>query len=257
MSAIPILILELVYLITGRLLAVKIHKTTSQEMPELNSEQLDSFNENGFIILERAFDPDEVKRMRDDADFICNLIINSSLANQRQSGRLDIKTQANGNHIIRKIQPINDLALYLSLVSADSRLLDPMRQIMGDEPILMEEKLNYKQPLDHTIDGIDAPIMVDQFPVHCDWAYYKAQKYPQNILSSAISMDDCNMDSGPIRVWPGSHKTFLEHEPTNLGLQVKAGLIDFDGGEEILAPAGSIMIFHALLIHNSNANTSG
>ena len=226
-------------------------------MTKLTDEQLSSFQENGFIILEKAFNEDEIKSMRKEADFILNLMVNSSLANKRQSGRLDIKTQANGNHIIRKVQPINDLSLFLSQMSADDRLLDPMRQIMDDEPILMEEKLNYKQAFDYTIDGIEAPQREDGFPIHSDWAYYSAQNYPQEILSSAISMDDSNMDSGPIRVWPGSHKTFLEHEGMNNGLQVKEGLIDFDGGEEILAPAGSVMIFHSLLVHNSNPNTSG
>jgi hypothetical protein len=42
-----------------------------------------------------------------------------------------------------------------------------------------------------------------------------------------------------------------------IGLQVKPGLIDFDGGVDILAPAGSVMIFHALLVHNSRPNSSG
>jgi len=226
-------------------------------MTKLTESQLADFHKNGFIIIEKAFNQGEVEHMRREADFIANLIINSSLSNKRQSGRLDIKTQENANHIIRKIQPINDLSLYLAQVSADDRLLDPMRQIMGDEPILMEEKLNYKQPLDCKIEGIKAPSLVDKFPIHADWAYYKAQNYPQNILSSAISMDDCNPDSGPIRVWPGSHTEHREHEKIDIGLQVKEGLIDFGGGEDVLAPAGSVMIFHALLVHNSQANVSG
>jgi hypothetical protein len=41
------------------------------------------------------------------------------------------------------------------------------------------------------------------------------------------------------------------------GLQVKPGLIDFAGGQDMLAPAGSFMIFHVLLVHNSKPNTSG
>lgn len=226
-------------------------------MTKLSDVQVATFHENGFIVLEKAFNEDEVERMRKEADFIANLIINSSRANRRQSGRLDIKTQESGHYIIRKIQPINDLSLYLSQISTDDRLLDPMRQIMGDEPILMEEKLNYKQPLDYRIEGINASSLVDNFPIHSDWAYYKKQNYPQNILSSAITMDACNPDSGPIRVWPGSHKEHREHEAVDIGLQVKEGLIDFDGGEEVLAPAGTVMIFHALLIHNSRSNTSG
>jgi len=226
-------------------------------MTKLTEEQLAEFNQNGFIILESAFNAVEVAQMREEADFISDLMIKSSIANGRQSRRLDIKTQENGNHIIRKIQPINDLSLFLAQVSADARLLDPMRHIMGDEPILMEEKLNYKQPLDHRIEGLIVSPLVDAFPIHSDWAYYKAQNYPQNILSSAISMDDCTADSGPIRVWPGSHKEHREHERMDFGLQVEEGLIDFDGGEAVLAPAGSVMIFHALLVHNSRPNTSG
>jgi ectoine hydroxylase-related dioxygenase (phytanoyl-CoA dioxygenase family) len=31
----------------------------------------------------------------------------------------------------------------------------------------------------------------------------------------------------------------------------------YDGGVDILAPAGSVMFFHALLVHNSRSNTSG
>ena len=62
---------------------------------------------------------------------------------------------------------------------------------------------------------------------------------------------------GPFRVWPGSHKEHLEHEGMDNGLQVLPGLIDFDGGEDVLAPAGSVFIFHVLLVHNSMANTSG
>jgi len=226
-------------------------------MAKLSASQLADYHKNGFVIIENAFTRDEVEKMRAEADFILNLIVKSSQANQRQSGRLDIKTQANGNHIIRKIQPINDLSLYLAQISMDDRLLDPMRQIMEDEPVLMEEKLNYKQPLDHCLEGIAASPVVDKFPVHADWAYFKEQNYPQDILSSAISMDDCNPNSGPIRVWPGSHKTYLEHDEVEIGLEVKPDLIDFDGGEDVLAPAGSVMIFHSLLVHNSKSNTSG
>jgi ectoine hydroxylase-related dioxygenase (phytanoyl-CoA dioxygenase family) len=224
---------------------------------ELSAEQLDQFNEQGFLVLPEAFDADEVRCMRKEADHVLELILNSSIANQRKSGRLDIREIANGQHIVRKIQPINDLSLFLAKMSRDARLVTPMQQIMNDEPILMEEKLNYKEPLPDPIEGMDVGKIDDRFPVHNDWAYYRAQNYPQTSLSSAISMDECTVDSGPFRVWPGSHKEHLEHEGMDNGLQVLPGLIDFDGGEDVLAPAGSVFIFHVLLVHNSMANTSG
>jgi ectoine hydroxylase-related dioxygenase (phytanoyl-CoA dioxygenase family) len=215
------------------------------------------FQEHGYVAMERVFSEEEVQRMRKEADEILELILNSSNSLERQSGRLDLVRNEVG-FLVRKIQPINDLSLYLSQISADSRLLDPMHTLMNEEPILMEEKLNYKQPMpDLSFDFQTQPRYTDRFPVHNDWAYYRAQNYPQGIISSAITLDDCPAESGPIRIWPGSHKQHLEHESIDIGLQVKKGLLDFEGGEDLVLPAGSVAFFSSLLVHNSRPNTSG
>ena len=214
------------------------------------------FQEHGYVAMERVFSDDEVRRMRKEADEILELILNSSNSLERQSGRLDLVRNEAG-FLVRKIQPINDLSLYLSQISADSRLLDPMRALMNEEPILMEEKLNYKQPLPGLSFGFETkPRDTDRFPVHNDWAYYRAQNYPQGIISSAITLDDCPAESGPIRIWPGTHKSHLEHESVDIGLQVQPGLVDFEGGEDLLLPAGSVAFFSSLLVHNSRPNIS-
>jgi ectoine hydroxylase-related dioxygenase (phytanoyl-CoA dioxygenase family) len=214
------------------------------------------FQEHGYVAMERVFSDDEVQRMRKEADDILELILNSSNSLERQSGRLDLVRNEAG-FLVRKIQPINDLSLYLSQISADSRLLDPMRALMNEEPILMEEKLNYKQPLPGLSFGFKTkPRDTDRFPVHNDWAYYRAQNYPQGIISSAITLDDCPAESGPIRIWPGTHKSHLEHESVDIGLQVQPGLVDFEGGEDLLLPAGSVAFFSSLLVHNSRPNIS-
>jgi len=223
----------------------------------ITQEKLEQFDRDGFLIMPGVFSPAEVGNMRTEADYILELIINSSLANKRRSGRLDWNQLPDGAQVVRKIQPINDMSIFLQKMSEDPRLLAPMRGIMGDEPILMEEKLNYKQPLTEPVKGMTIREADDRFPVHNDWAYYAAQNYPQTILSSAISMDECTAASGPIRVWPGSHKTHLEHQVCDFGLEVKPTLIDHGGGMDVLAPAGTVMFFHSLLVHNSTANVSG
>jgi ectoine hydroxylase-related dioxygenase (phytanoyl-CoA dioxygenase family) len=215
------------------------------------------FQEHGYVAMERVFLDEEVQRMRKEADAILELILNSSNTLQRQSGRLDL-VQNEAGYLVRKIQPINDLSLYLSQISVDSRLLDPMRILMNEEPILMEEKLNYKQPMPSLSFGFETkPRDTDRFPVHNDWAYYRAQNYPQGIISSAVTLDDCPAESGPIHIWPGTHKSHLEHESVDIGLQVQSGLVDFEGGEDLLLPAGSVAFFSSLLVHNSRPNISG
>ncbi|GMA61903.1 phytanoyl-CoA dioxygenase family protein [Alicyclobacillus fastidiosus] len=220
----------------------------------LSKDQLQEFERNGYLILEGVFNTKEVRRMKEESDYILELILNSSIAHSRRSGRLDWNLTPDGTQNVRKIQPINDLSLYLTHISEDARLLEPMQQIMECKPILMEEKLNYKQPLTDKVDGIPISNGDDRFPIHNDWAYYSAQNYPQDIMSSAISIDECTIDNGPLHVWPGTHLTHLEHEPSDIGLQVKPGLVDPDGGVDVLAPPGSVMLFHALLVHNSRPN---
>jgi len=228
----------------------------------LSDEQLAQFHEQGYLILPAVFSDEEVRQMRTEANHIRELGINSSVCNRRKSHRLDWRITSRGEWNVRKIQPINDLSLWLTQVSHDERLIGPLRAIMQDEPVLMEEKLNYKQPLDpdtlsDAVKGLPIREYDDKFPVHNDWAYYKAQEYPQSILSSAVTMDECTPDNGPLRVWPGSHKTHLEHEQTDNGWEVCPTEIDHAGGQDALCPPGSVMIFHTLLVHNSKANVSG
>ncbi len=224
---------------------------------ELTDEQIRIFQDNGFLILPALFSREEVERMRYEADCILELIINSSIALERVSRRLELRRLESGGQIVQKIQTINDLSLYLSDISADERRVGPLRQLMNDEPMLIEEKLNFKQPLPEPIPALKAKKSDDRFPVHNDWAYFLHQNYPTDVISSAISMDQCCEDSGPLRIWPGSHRKHLEHEKiSGLGLQVLPHLIDLDGGEDVLAPPGTVMLFHSLLVHNSRSNVS-
>ena len=118
-----------------------------------DKELVEQFNRNGYVAIENAFTLEEVGQMRKEADTILELIVNSSIGHGRRSRRLDILQKENGDQVVRKIQPINDLSLFLAEVSADERFLGPMQTVMGDEPVLMEEKLNYKEPLPQPVSG--------------------------------------------------------------------------------------------------------
>jgi ectoine hydroxylase-related dioxygenase (phytanoyl-CoA dioxygenase family) len=226
-------------------------------MPALSPDQIEFFNTNGYLVLENLFSADEVLRLQLEADYLLELTLNSSLAHQRRSGRLDWCETAPGAQMVRKIQPINDMSLAFTRAIEDQRIVNPLCQIMGEDPVLMEEKLNYKQPLPVPVADLPIRRIDDSFPVHNDWAYYAFNNYPQSVLSSALLLDECTTDNGPLRIWPGSHKKHLEHERVDNGLQVLPGLIDHDGGIDLLAPAGTFMIFHVLTVHNSRPNISG
>lgn len=102
---------------------------------EISEQQICQFKTDGYLVLPSVFDLSEVKAMREEANFILELMVNSSLYHQRKSGRLDIR-QTHTGQIVRKIQPINDLSLCLSRLSTEQRLLVPLAQLMADQPIL-------------------------------------------------------------------------------------------------------------------------
>lgn len=228
---------------------------------ELSTDSVESFEENGYVVIEEAFDPKEVAAMEQAADDILELLVNSSIANDRTSERLDF-TRDDDTQTVRKAQPINDLSLTLTAVAEDERFLGPLSQVMDDDPVLMEEKLNYKQPLPEPVEGLEAREDDSGFLVHTDYSYFKEQGYSEDIVSSAICIDDCTVDNGPIEVWPGTHRddVTIEHVERGGGLTVKRVSpddVDYDAGKKLTAPAGSVLLFHSRLVHASSANTSG
>ena len=219
----------------------------------LSRSDVERFRKRGYLVIEEAFDEDEVEEMRSEADWLLELMVNSSLANDRQSGRLNV-VERDGNQTIKKIQPVNDLSRTFSEIARDDRLLEPVRSYMDDEPRLMEEKLNYKQPLPDPVEGLDTDRPSEAWPIHSDWAYFRAQDYPQNVVSSAVAIDDLTASNGTMRLWPGTNDEFIEHERTDNGLEVPPEHVDEDDAELIEAPAGSLIVFDSLVWHDSSPN---
>ena len=237
----------------------------------LSADQLAFFDREGYLIVPNVLRPEEVDELKEESNWILETVLNSSLYHRRHSGRLDWSFQTTtGQQMVRKIQPINDLSLPFTRTIKDPRIKDALHSVMGEKAVLFEEKLNYKRPLPEAVDIKPCPVIDDYFPVHNDWAYYRMNNFPQSVLSSALLIDDCTAENGPLTVYPGSHKRqgelhHLEHELMERGLQVlpeemeKAGIKDprSDNGRPGIEPVDiigescllriSTSLFHALM----------
>ena len=218
------------------------------------SELLKKYKKYGYVIQEKIFNKNEILDMRKEANDILELIFNSSNEFKRRSKRFDLVSIDKNHFMVRKIQPINDLSLLFTKISKDERIIKPVSQFLMSEPELMEEKLNYKQILNANFKFDIGKKITDRFPIHNDYAYYKDQNYSKKTLTVAIAIDDCIPENGPLHIWPCSHKKHLNHEKTELGLQVKNGLIDNKVGIDLILPAGSMVFFSSLLLHSSRSN---
>lgn len=219
----------------------------------LTSDQRRIYREQGYLLLPALFDPGEVAEMRAETDQLVCELVNVSIALGERAPRIDLQRR-DGETYVRKIQPVVDRSEVFAAYASDERLVGPLRSLLGCEAVLMEEKLNCKQALPLRID-VQCGEEGESFRPHTDWAYFRRQGYPPQTLSSALVIDEFRRDNGPIRVMPGSHTTDWpeEDEPPVL----VDGVVSDDDFVDVLAPEGSLLVFHSKLVHTSSENRSG
>lgn len=223
-------------------------------MAGLTKAQRQQYDEDGYLVLPAIFNKREVAQMAAESDRLAQWQVSISLALGEPTPRLDVQRR-DGRVVLRKIQPVNDVSPVFTKYSTDERLVRPQRDLLGCEPVLMEEKLNYKQVLPGDPDVVTGEDPDESFPFHTDIAYFWLDGYPVETLSSAVAIDATTMENGPLRVVPGSHKRdwpIQEGWPPILA----PGAVRDEDAVPLLAPAGSLFVFHSRLVHASSPNTT-
>lgn len=221
-------------------------------MAGLTDKQLKQYDEDGFLVLPAVFNRREISAMANEATRLAQWQVAISLALGEPTPRLDVQRR-DGQVVLRKIQPVIDVSPVFARFSKDERLIGPLRQILECEPVLMEEKLNYKQVLPGSPDVVTGDERDESFPFHTDIAYFWLDGYPLETLSSAITIDEQTAENGPIVVVPGSHKRDWPHKP-GWPPVLADDAVRHDDCVPILAPAGSVVVFHSALVHASSQN---
>lgn len=233
--------------------------STTEAGKAVSEEQIEQFNEEGYLFFPSFFNPEKVKRFRNEANRILELAVNSSLANKRKSQRLHLNEHDNGTQSVRNVQPFIDISRVFKRVAVND--LPPLlRPLMDDSPVSLDRtaQLNYKQPLPTPIEELEGAPFTGDYPVHADWPYFEGKApLPSEFVIGSVFIDACTKDNGSLEIWPGSHKQKFEHEDTDLGaLAVPQERIDNQAGQRICGPAGSILFFDARLVHSSEPNTT-
>lgn len=116
-----------------------------------------------------------------------------------------------------------------------------MEDLMGPNIYYHSSKVMFKPP------GGSAK------PWHQDAAYWR--QFDPNQITVWIAMDNATQENGCIWAIPGSHK--LGHIPhVKAELQVEESRIDLNDAVPVPVPAGGLLIFHSLVLHQSGKNDS-
>ena len=211
----------------------------------LSKQQIEFYNENGYLLVENAVSPAQLARMRDIAyDFIEK---SRAVSVSDDVFDLDDGHSAEAPRLTRIKLPHRQHP-YFWEVAKSSGITEVLRQLLGPDVLLQTSKLNTKAP------GGGAAV-----EWHQDWAFYPHTN--DRILACGLMLEDVDLANGPLQVIPCSHKgPVLDHNNKD---GVFCGAIDPDDPEfdadkavTLTGKAGSMTVHHARTLHGSAPNRS-
>ncbi len=205
----------------------------------LNDHQLAQFDRDGFLLVRKLFDEQEME-----------ILLNFAKQDPALASGAYARLDAEGAQT--KLTLWNDVgeSLY-GCFSRNPRLVIPAEQLLADEVYHWHTKMMLKEP---RVGGA--------WEWHQDYGYWyhNACLFP-DLISAMIAVDQARRENGCLQVLSGSHKMGrLDHgrtgEQTGADSEhVEAALTRFRL-EYVEAEPGDTLFFHSNLLHRSDANRS-
>ncbi len=220
----------------------------------LRPDEVDSFEENGFLFMESFLSEGEVKDFLKDLD---EYAADESIKNREET----VTEKYTGE--IRSIFAVHKLSERFDRLSKDPRLLDIAHQLLGSDVYIHQSRIN------------DKPAFRGSgFNWHSDFETWHAEDgMPRpRCISFSITLTENNDFNGPLMLIPGSHKTFVPctgiTPPKNWEESLRSQTLGVPAEKDLRAlvkkggivaprgPAGSLVIFESNTLHASANNLS-
>jgi ectoine hydroxylase len=210
----------------------------------LSPQQVESFEREGYLFFPSLFSGAEMRSLQDE---VPRLFAQHRPENVREKDREAVRTNF-AAHMYSA--PFARLARH-------PRMVEPVMQIFGEAVYMHQFKINGKM----AFDG-------DVWQWHQDYGTWKRDDdMPEpRAMNVAIFLDEVNEFNGPLMFIPGSHKLGVidaAHDVATTSYPLWT--IDNDTIAKLVArggivapkgPSGSMILFHACLVHASTSNLS-
>ena len=210
----------------------------------LNDNQMQQFEEEGFIFVPDLFTPEEVD--------ILKLEIPEIFAEERP----EVVREKSGGAVRTAFATHTYNDVYRRFVS-HPRILEPAQQMLGGSVYVHQFKLNGKAAFDGEV-----------WQWHQDYGvWHRDDDMPEpRAMNLAVFLDEVNEFNGPLYIVPKSHKAGVleaghDVETTSYPLwtleqQSVAKMVERGGIVAPKGPPGSGFFFHGALVHGSPPNMS-
>ncbi|MGQ3671383.1 ectoine hydroxylase [Xanthobacter sp. TB0136] len=218
----------------------------------LTRAQTDSFEKNGFLILENLFSADEVAAFQQEARRLC---------------RGDVTLQADNvvrepdSEAVRTVFRLDEESAVFHRLSRDVRIAGRARFLLDDDLYLHQSRLNDKP-------GFTGK----EFYWHSDFETWHAEDGMPRMraISASILLTDNDALNGPLMLMPGSHRIFIacagETPENNHLTSLRRQEVGVPGHDTLMrlvqrfgltyaaGKAGTVVLFDCNTMHGSNGN---
>lgn len=214
----------------------------------LSDQQVADYEKSGYLLFPGLLDDDEVAVLR---EALPEVLARRGPEVVREQDNPDAVRLVFGAHVY------SDAFRRLSL---HPRLLNPVRQLLGEDAYLHQSRINPKPGLGQG----GAWTWHQDYP---PWQKIDGMPEPRCIMA-AVFIDDCTPVTSPLLVLPGSQQHGLleagAHADTvgrGYDLQVieqdaLTGLAEEHGIEALMGPAGTVALVNCNVVHGSANNVS-
>ena len=210
----------------------------------ITDEQVKSYNEKGYLIIENALPTEKLKKLQD----ITDEFVEKSRGIVKNDEIYDISNDhTKDNPKLRRLKNPHQIHKIYEDITKDNCILDIVSQLIGNNLRRDHTKLNFK-----AAKGGEA------IEWHQDWAFYPHTN--DDIVEVGIFLDDCKEENGPLMAIPGSHLGPLDDHHHNgyfIGaVDPNKSNYDISKAEAFIANAGAISLHHVRSLHGSKKNNS-
>ena len=217
----------------------------------LTQDQIDFFNDNGYLVVEDAISPEQLAALRADfASWVEDSKSHDGAWGEMVNGkpRFDVETGHSAeNPALRRINAPHEVSDAYFNAMADSNMADMVADLIGPDIKLHHTKINSKLPGSATA-----------VKWHQDFPFTPHTN--DDLITALLMVDEVTEENGPLEVWADTHKGEI-HTLWHDGQFT--GAVAEDVTQEALekrtictGKAGSVCLMHTRLLHGSAPNNS-
>jgi 2-aminoethylphosphonate dioxygenase len=212
----------------------------STAVAPVTDEQVRQFDDDGFTVVRRLFEPAEMAAARTEADRLMTRTDLMDTKNLRCRWMPNVVTGESCQ--FECFDPVIDISPVCAALAYDPRLLAVLAELYREPACLFKDKLIFKPP------GVKG------YGLHQDWIGWPG--FPRSFLTVLVPLDRAGADNGATEVFTGYHHNGSLSPEDGEYHELSADLVDESRGVILELEPGDVAIFGGFVPHRSAPNRS-